>query len=67
MTEGENHSNRRVMSVCATLKQIVVYYARGHGYVSGKVTQKIEGFRIEPGAFFHPPPLFHHKLLAQLE
>ena len=49
-TEGENHSNRRITCVRATLKQVVVYYARGHSRVSGKIIQRIEGPGIEPGA-----------------
>ena len=49
-TEAENHSNRRVTSVRATLKQVVVYYARGHTRISGKIIQRIEGPGIEPGA-----------------
>ena len=49
-TEGENHSNRRVNSVRATLKQVVVYNARGHRRVVGHIIQRIEGPGIEPGA-----------------
>ena len=49
-TEAENHSNRRVTSVRATLKRIVVYYARGRSRISGKIIQRIEGPGIEPGA-----------------
>ena len=47
-TEAENHSNRRITCVRATLKQIVVYYARGHSRTSGKVIQRIEGPGIDP-------------------
>ena len=49
-TEAENHSNRRITSVRATLKQIVVYYARGHSHVHNKIIRRIEGPGIEPGA-----------------
>ena len=49
-TEGENHSNRRVTAVRATLNQEVVYYARGHSHVDCKVIQRIEGPGIEAGA-----------------
>ena len=49
-TEGENHSNRRVNSVRATLKQVVVYNARGHRRVVGHIIQRIQGPGIEPGA-----------------
>ena len=49
-TEAENHSNRRITSVRATLKQVVVYYARGHSRTSGSIIQRIEGPGIEPGA-----------------
>ena len=50
-TEGENHSNRRVTSVRATLKQVVVYNAKGHGYVSiNKIINRIQGRGIYPGA-----------------
>ena len=49
-TEAENHTNRRITSVQATLRQVVVYYARGRSYVSGKIIQRITGPRIEPGA-----------------
>ena len=49
-TEGENHSNRRINSVRATLKQIVTYYAEGHRRVNSYIIQRIEGPGIEPGA-----------------
>ena len=49
-TEAENHSNRRVTSVRATLKRIVVYYASGRSYPISKIIQRIEGPGIEPGA-----------------
>ena len=49
-TEVENHSNRRIVCVRATLKQEVVYYARGHSRASDKIIQRIEGPEIEPGA-----------------
>ena len=49
-TEAENHSSRRINSVRATLKQTVVYYARGHRHVENKVIQRIEGPGIEPNA-----------------
>lgn len=48
-TEAENHSNRRMSRVRATLKQIVVYYARGHSRRDAKIIQRIEGPAIEPG------------------
>ena len=47
-TEAENHSNRRITSVQATLKQVVVYYARGHSRTIGKIIQRVEGNGIEP-------------------
>ena len=47
-TEAENHSNRRITCVRATLKQIVVYYARGHSRTSSKIIQRIEGPGIDP-------------------
>ena len=46
--EAENHSNRRITCVRATLKQIVVYYARGHSRTSNKIIQRIEGPGIDP-------------------
>ena len=49
-TEGENHSNRRVTSVRATLKQVVSYYARGRRHESSKIIKRIEGRGIYPGA-----------------
>ena len=49
-TEAENHTNRRITSVRATLKQVVVYHARGHSCASGKIIQRITGPGIEPGA-----------------
>ena len=49
-TEGENHSNRGVTSVRATLKKIVVYYAEGNRQESSKLIQRIESPGIEPGA-----------------
>jgi len=48
-TEAENHSNRRITVVQATLKQIVVYYARGHSHTSVNVIQKVQGPGIEAG------------------
>ena len=48
-TEAENHSNRRITVVQATLKQIVVYYARGHSDTSVNVIQKVQGPGIEAG------------------
>ena len=48
-TEGENHSNRRITCVRATLKQVVVYDAKGHSRESGSIIQRIEGPGIEPG------------------
>jgi len=48
-TEAENHSNRRVTIVQATLKQIVMYYARGHSHTSSNVIQKVQGPGIEAG------------------
>ena len=49
-TEAENHSNKRVTSVRATLKQIVISYARGRSHISGKTIQRIEGPGIASGA-----------------
>ena len=49
-TEAENHSNRRVTTVRATLKQVAIYYARGHSRVHNQIIQRIEGPGIEPGA-----------------
>ncbi|XP_065905136.1 arrestin domain-containing protein 3-like [Dysidea avara] len=48
-TEAENHSNRRVTAVRASLKRIVVYYARGHSRAFTNVVQRIEGPGIEAG------------------
>ena len=49
-TEAENHSNRRITGVRATLKKIVVYYANNHSRVDNITVQRIEGPGIEPGA-----------------
>ena len=49
-TAAENHSNRRITAVRATLKQTVVYYARGSHRQQSKIIQRIEGPGIEPGA-----------------
>ena len=49
-TEAENHSNRRITSVRATLKQVVVYYADGRSRVHNRIIQRIAGAGIEPGA-----------------
>ena len=49
-TAAENHSNRRITAVQATLKQTVVYYARGSHRQQSKIIQRIEGPGIEPGA-----------------
>ena len=49
-TEVENHSNRRITCVRATLKQEVVYYAGGYSRASVKIIQRTEGPRIELGA-----------------
>ena len=49
-TEAENHSNRRITSVRATLKQVVVYYAEGRTNVQNTVIQRIRGHGIEPGS-----------------
>ena len=48
--EAENHSNRRITSVRAALKQVVVYYARGRSRVHNQFIQRIEGPEIAPGA-----------------
>ena len=47
-TEAENHSNRRISCVRATLKQVVVYYARGRSRTIVKIIQRIEGPGIDP-------------------
>ena len=47
-TEAENHSNRRITCVRASLKQIVVYYANGHSRIMGRIIQRIEGPGIDP-------------------
>ena len=49
-TEAENHTNRRITSVRATLKQVVAYYANGCISRIGKIIQRIEGPGIESGA-----------------
>lgn len=49
-TVAENHSNRRITAVRATLKQTVIYYARGHSRHQSNVIQRIESPGIEPGA-----------------
>ena len=49
-TEVENHSNRRITAVQATLKQIVTYCAQGSTRQDNKIIQRIEGPGIEPGA-----------------
>jgi len=48
-TEAENHSNRRITVVQATLKQLVVYYARGRSHTNANVIQKVQGPGIEAG------------------
>ena len=52
--EAENHSNRRITSIRATLKQIIVYYAqargRVHSRIHSRIIQRIVGPGIEPGA-----------------
>ena len=50
-SEVENHSNRRIKSVQATLKQVVVYFARDLRLVDGnKIVQRIECPGIQPNA-----------------
>jgi len=48
-TEAENHTNRRVRAVRASLEQRVVYFARGHSRTSNHIVQTIEGPGMEPG------------------
>ena len=48
-TEVEYHSNRKITTVRAALKQIVAYHAQGHTCHDDKVIQRIEGLGIEPG------------------
>ena len=48
-TEAENHSNRRITVVQATLKQTVVYYARGYSHTNTNVIQEVQGPGIEAG------------------
>ena len=47
--EADNHTNRRITYVQATLKRVVVYYARGGSHTSSKIIQKIEASGIESG------------------
>ena len=47
-TAAENHSNRRITAVRATLKQTVTYCARGHHRQQSKSIQRIEGPGIDP-------------------
>ena len=42
-TEAENHSNRRITVVRASLKQKASYYAEGNSCSSTKIIQRIEG------------------------
>ena len=48
--EVENHSNRRITSVRAALKQMVTCYARGRCHVHNQIIKRIKGPGIEPGA-----------------
>ena len=49
-TEVENHSNRRIRSVQATLNRVVVYYAKDLRLVDNKIVQKIQRPGIQPNA-----------------
>ncbi|XP_065904700.1 arrestin domain-containing protein 3-like [Dysidea avara] len=48
-TEAENHTNRRIRAVRASLEQRAVYYARGHSRTSNRTVQTIEGPGMEAG------------------
>ncbi|XP_065904754.1 arrestin domain-containing protein 3-like [Dysidea avara] len=58
-TEAENHSNRRVAVVQASLIQIVVYFACGHSRTSSRIVQRIQGPGIEEGDMSN----WHNELL----
>ena len=47
-TEAENHSNRRITAVRASLKQTVTYYAIGKQKQESNVIQRIEGPGVNP-------------------
>ena len=47
--EAENHSNKSVIAIQASLKQIVVYFACGHSHTSSHIIQRIQGPGIEVG------------------
>ena len=49
-TEAENHTNRRVTGVRATLEQVWLLYARGERRWRREVIQRIEGPGIGPGS-----------------
>ena len=46
--EVENHSSKRITSVEACLKQMVVYNTRGERHVFNEIIQRIEGLGIQP-------------------
>jgi len=48
-TEAENHSNKSVTTIQASLKQIVVYFARGQSHTTSHIIQRIRGPGIEIG------------------
>ena len=48
--EVENHSNGRITSIRAALKQVVTCYAGGRRHVHNQIIQRITGPGIEPGA-----------------